>query len=97
MLAMKFSGEVTLAPNEQQTTTMGHGGLQLILTGWAVGMSASLIVTRFLASLLFEVSPTSLPTFLSVSLLLATVALFACYIPARRATKVDPMEALRYE
>ena len=72
-------------------------GLKLTLTGLAVGVAAAFVVSRFLSSLLFGVSPTDLPTFVAVSLVLATVAMLACYIPARRATKVDPMVALRYE
>jgi putative ABC transport system permease protein len=72
-------------------------GLKLTLTGLALGLAATFVVSRFLASLLFGVSPTDLPTFVTVSIVLATVALLACYIPARRATKVDPMIALRYE
>jgi putative ABC transport system permease protein len=72
-------------------------GLRLILTGLAVGVAAAFAVSRFLSSLLFGVSPTDLPTFIAVSLVLATVALLACYIPARRATELDPMVALRWE
>jgi len=72
-------------------------GLKLTLTGLAFGVAAAFVVSRFLSSLLFGVSPTDLPTFVTVSLVLATVALLACYIPARRATKVDPVVALRYE
>ncbi|PYV42237.1 MAG: hypothetical protein DMG06_14640, partial [Acidobacteria bacterium] len=72
-------------------------GLKLTLTGLAVGLAAGFAVSRFLSSLLFGVGPTDLPTFVAVSLVLATVALLACYLPARRATKVDPMTALRYE
>jgi predicted permease len=72
-------------------------GVRLILFGLALGLAASLALTRVLAGMLFGVTPTDPLTFVAVSLLLASVALLACYIPARRATKVDPMIALRYE
>jgi putative ABC transport system permease protein len=62
-----------------------------------IGLFASLAVTRLMKSLLFDVSPTDLPTFVAGSSLLMFVALLACWIPARRATKVDPLLALRSE
>jgi predicted permease len=72
-------------------------GLTLILIGAALGLALSIILTRVIASLLFNVSTTDALTFGGVSLALVGVALVACYIPARRAMKVDPMVALRYE
>jgi predicted permease len=72
-------------------------GVRMILFGLALGLVASLALTRVLGGMLFGVTPTDPVTFVVVSFLLATVALLACYIPARRATKVDPLVALRYE
>jgi putative ABC transport system permease protein len=72
-------------------------GLLLVLIGLAIGAAGALGLTRFVRSLLFEIKPTDPATFVAVSLILASVALLACYIPARRAMRVDPMVALRYE
>jgi putative ABC transport system permease protein len=72
-------------------------GALLTLLGIALGLLGSIALTRTMKSLLFGVSPTEPIVFIVIPLLLATVALVACLVPARRATKVDPMTALRYE
>jgi predicted permease len=72
-------------------------GMRVVVIGLASGLVGAAIMTRFFRSMLFNVAPTDPTTFLSISAILAAVALFACYIPARRATRVDPLVALREE
>ncbi len=72
-------------------------GLVLTLTGVVIGVAGALAFTRVLSSMLYHVSPTDALTFTAVGLLLATVAMCATYLPARRATKIDPMVAMRSE
>jgi ABC-type antimicrobial peptide transport system permease subunit len=72
-------------------------GMMLTGAGVTLGVAMSLGLTRLMSKLLYGVSTTDLITFISVSLLLVVVALLACWLPARRATLVDPIEALRSE
>jgi predicted permease len=83
-------------PADVLTMVLGQG-MRTILIGLVIGLAASLALTRMIGSLLFGVTATDPVTFVAVVLLLILTALAACYIPARRAAKVDPMVALRYE
>jgi predicted permease len=78
-------------------STIIGSGMRLALTAIFVGLAGALALTRFLSSLLYGVSPTDPTTFLAVAVTLLTVSLMACYIPARRAARVDPIVALRHE
>jgi ABC-type antimicrobial peptide transport system permease subunit len=72
-------------------------GLELTITGVIVGLIGAIVLTRVMASLLFGISATDWATFTTVPLLLTAVAILASYLPARRATRVDPLVALREE
>ena len=84
------------APRDILRLVLGQG-VRLTLLGAAIGIVASLFVTRVLSASLFGVSATDPLTFVAVPIVLAAVAMLACYLPARRAMRVDPMIALRYE
>ncbi|HET7149914.1 MAG TPA: FtsX-like permease family protein [Candidatus Acidoferrum sp.] len=75
---------------------VGHG-IVLAIAGATVGIGVALVVTRYLKSMLYEVHTNDSATIAGVGVLLTLVALAACYVPAQRATRVDPMVALRYE
>ena len=71
--------------------------MKLVLTGLVIGIAGALALTRAMTSLLFHVGSADLPTFTIVAAILVVVSLLACYLPARRAARVDPIIALRYE
>jgi ABC-type antimicrobial peptide transport system permease subunit len=72
-------------------------GFVLLMVGMVIGLGGAFALTRLLRTLLFEITPTDPLTYSGVVALLIIVAFLACYVPARRATKVDPLVALRYE
>jgi putative ABC transport system permease protein len=87
---------VALGAQRSDILRMALGeGMLLVAIGLGVGLIGAAIVTRFLRSMLFSVTATDPLTFASIALLLAAVALLACFIPAQRATQVDPLVALR--
>jgi putative ABC transport system permease protein len=89
---------MTLGAGQRDVLRMVMGkGLLLTGTGMVIGMAMSVGLAQLLASLIFGVSATDFSTFGGVAIALTTASLLACYIPARRASRVDPMIALRYE
>jgi putative ABC transport system permease protein len=83
-------------PRDVFTMILGHG-MKLALIGVVIGLVGAFALTRLMATMLFGVEPTDATTFAGISLILITVALLACYLPGRRATKVEPTISLRYE
>jgi putative ABC transport system permease protein len=83
-------------PSDVLRLVLGQG-LRLALMGVIAGVLGALALTRLLAGMLFEIKPSDPLTLAAVAVLLSVVALLACYIPARRAMRVDPMVALRHE
>lgn len=89
---------MALGANRSDVLTLVVGrGMHLTIIGVAAGIAGALALTRFLSSLLYVVKPADPLTFIVISLVLVSVAALASYIPACRATKVDPIVALRYE
>jgi putative ABC transport system permease protein len=91
---------IRMAIGAQQTDVMKlvlAGGLRLTAIGLVIGLGAAVGLTRVIEAFLFGVTPTDTGTFVAISLLLVVVAMLSCYIPARRASRIDPAKALRYE
>jgi putative ABC transport system permease protein len=83
-------------PRDVFAMILGHG-MKLALIGVAIGLLMAFLLTRLMETMLFGVAPTDGLTFASISILLISVAMLACYLPGRRATKVEPTVSLRYE
>jgi putative ABC transport system permease protein len=91
---------VRMALGAQRSDLLGliiHGGLRLTLLGVAIGLAGAFVLTRYLSNLLYSVKATDPVTFVVVSLALVGTALLACWLPARRAARVNPMEALTHQ
>jgi putative ABC transport system permease protein len=89
---------IALGARSQDVIALVVGnGMRLVLIGIAIGLGGAFALTRWMASMLFEVSATDPLTFAGIALMLALAAMLACWIPARRASKVDPLVALRHE
>ena len=94
----EFGIRLALGEDPRQTKlSVVLGGMRLVLISIGIGLAGSLVMTRLIAGLLYEVRPADPATFAGIGVLLAVVALFACYLPARRATRVDPALTLRSE
>jgi ABC-type antimicrobial peptide transport system permease subunit len=85
------------AADGRMVTMVLKQGMTLAVAGVVLGLAGAFALTRFLETLLFAITPTDAVTFASVAAVLLAVALVACYVPARRAARVDPMAALRCE
>ena len=94
----EFGIRLAMGAEERQVLRMVLGeGARLVLVALVIGGVASVLLSRFLSGLLFEIEPTDPTTFVVVGVLLSGVALLAAFVPARRATRVDPIDALRAE
>jgi putative ABC transport system permease protein len=85
------------AQAEDVVRLLARQGMKLVALGLALGLVAAWLMTRFIASLLYGVSATDAPTYLLIAASLIPITWLACYLPARRATSIDPMLALRHE
>jgi putative ABC transport system permease protein len=85
------------AQAEDVVRLLTRQGMKLVALGLVLGLGAAWVTTRFIASLLYGVSATDVPTYLAIAASLVPVTWLACYLPARRATRIDPMLALRHE
>jgi putative ABC transport system permease protein len=96
MREMAIRLAVGASPGDLLKLVIGRTML-IVIVGLALGVAAALALTRALTSLLYDTSPTNVMTWVVAGALLAAVALLACYFPARRVTKVDPLAILRFE